>query len=64
MESWREAVLAADAKKAGSASEASLFIPSLPSLIYYYYYTFAVLGSYNYFNQQLNRPYIVKLLNS
>ena len=32
MESWREEVLAAEAKKAGSASDAALLIPSPPSL--------------------------------
>ena len=32
MEFWREAVLAADAKKARSASEAALLIPIPPSL--------------------------------
>jgi len=32
MESWREMVLAAEAKKAGSASEAASFIPRPPTL--------------------------------
>lgn len=33
IESWREEVLAADAKKAGSASDAALLIPSPPSVL-------------------------------
>jgi len=35
---WRDWVLAAEARKAGSASEATRLTPSPPSLTDYYYY--------------------------